>query len=237
MARIIARLGWNLRHNWKLEMQDLQQRISYNFRDNSLLEQALTHPSLAKQKNNQRLEFLGDGVVGLVVAKIVYDLFPNEQEGELARRQASLVRGETLAAIAREIGLGDALKLATSELQGGGRNSNSNLEDALEALIGAIYLDGGLVAVENFMLPRWEILAKTAISAPKDAKTALQEWAQGRGLPLPNYKLIATTGSAHAPIFMIEVSVQGFSPVSSSAASKRAAEQAAAEILLEKLSL
>ena len=231
MAKIIARSGWNLRR----KMQDLQQLISYNFRNISLLEQALTHPSLAKQKNNQRLEFLGDGVVGLVVAKIVYDLFPNEQEGELARRQASLIRGETLAGIAREIGLGDALKLATSELQGGGRNSNSNLEDALEALIGAIYLDGGLVAVENFMLPRWKALAQTAISAPKDAKTALQEWAQGRGLPLPSYQLIATTGSAHAPIFTIEVSVQGFSPASSSASSKRAAEQAAAEILLEKL--
>lgn len=217
-------------------MEALQKRIGYTFRDSELLVCALTHPSLAKQESNQRLEFLGDAVIGMIVAHILYDLFPHEQEGELARRQASLVRGETLAMVAREIGLGNALKVATSEIQAGGLDNSSNLEDALEALIGAIYLDGGLKAVENFVIPRWQELAKNAVVAPKDAKTALQELAQGRGLPLPSYKLLETVGSAHSPFFTIEVTVQGCEPVIAKASSKRAAQQAAAEILLERLS-
>lgn len=216
-------------------MDSLQERIAYRFRDNKLLTRALTHPSLAKKENNQRLEFLGDAVLGLVVARIIYDLFPHEQEGELARRQAGLVRGETLAQVARDIGLGEALKVATSEIQSGGRDNSSNLEDALEALIGAIYLDGGLEAVQDFMVPRWCELAKNVASAPKDAKTALQEWAQGKGFPLPAYVLLETEGSAHAPLFTMEVTVQGYAPETAKAPSKRAAEQMAAAILLERL--
>lgn len=216
-------------------MELLQKRIGYQFRDIKLLFRALTHPSLAGQENNQRLEFLGDAVIGMVVARIIYDLFPHEQEGELARRQAGLVRGETLAKVAQEIGLGDALKIAVSETKSGGRGNLSNLEDALEALIGAIYLDGGIEAVEAFIVPRWIELASSVDSAPKDAKTALQEWAQGRGLPLPNYKIIETIGSAHAPIFTIEVKVQGFDSACAKAPSKRTAQQMAAEILLERL--
>lgn len=217
-------------------MESLQQRIGYRFNDTKLLDRALTHSSLAKQENNQRLEFLGDSVIGLVVARILYDLFPQEQEGDLARRQADLVRGETLTQVARDIRLGDALKVATSEIQSGGRDNPSNLEDALEALIGAIYLDGGLSAVEAFIVPRWQELAKNVVIAPKDAKTALQEWAQGRGLSLPIYQLIETIGSAHAPIFTIEVIVQGYESAIAKAASKRSAEQAAAGILFERLS-
>jgi ribonuclease-3 len=217
-------------------MDGLQERIGYKFRDVELLKRALTHPSLTKKESNQRLEFLGDAVLGMVVARIIYDLFPHEQEGELARRQAALVRGETLAQAARDIGLGEALKFATSEIQSGGRDNSSNLEDAFEALIGAIYLDGGISAVENFISPRWGMLAKSLTSAPKDAKTALQEWAQGRGLPLPVYRLIETVGSAHAPVFTMEVSVMDNGAATAKAPSKRAAEQMAAAILLEKLS-
>lgn len=216
-------------------MEALQKRIAYHFRDIKLLERALTHPSLAKKENNQRLEFLGDAVIALVVARILYDLFPNEQEGELARRQADLVRGETLAQVARSMGLGDVLKVATSEIQSGGRDNSSNLEDAIEALIGAIYLDGGIAAVEAFAIPLWRELAQNVTSAPKDAKTALQEWAQGRGLPLPTYNVVETTGSAHAPVFTIEVTVQGYESAAATAASKRAAQQEAAGILLERL--
>jgi ribonuclease III len=216
-------------------MEALQQRIGYKFQNVHLLERALTHPSLARQENNQRLEFLGDAVIGLVVARIVYDLFPHEQEGELARRLASLVRGETLAQVARDIKLGEVLKVATSEIQSGGRDNPSNLEDAMEALMGAIYLDGGLSAVEEFARPRWKKLAEDVMFAPKDAKTALQEWAQGRGLPLPAYVLVETIGSAHAPVFTIEVTVQGYAPARAKAASKRTAEQMAAGILLERL--
>lgn len=216
-------------------MEELQQRIGYRFNNIKLLACALTHPSLARQENNQRLEFLGDAVIGLVVARILYDLFPHEQEGELARRHADLVRGETIAQVARDIALGDKLKVATSEIKAGGRDNSSNLEDAFEALIGAIYLDGGLVAVEDFAVPIWRELAKNVATAPKDAKTTLQEWAQGRGLPLPAYQLIGTTGSAHAPVFTIEVTVQGYEPVSAEASSKRAAQQEAAEKLLGRL--
>src|ERR1700756_1313288 len=139
-------------------MDELQQRIGYRFRDGALLKLALTHPSIARGQSNQRLEFLGDAVLGLVVARILYDLYPAEQEGELARRHAALVRGETLTQIARDIGLGDALQVGSSELHAG-RNNASNLEDALEALIGAMYLDGGMQAAEKFVLPRWTELA------------------------------------------------------------------------------
>ena len=214
-------------------MQKLQQKINYNFINIKLLERALTHPSLAKQANNQRLEFLGDAVIGLVVAHIIYDLFPDEQEGDLARRQAGLVRSETLAKVARDIGLGEILNVALCEIQSNGRSNDSNLEDAMEALIGAIYLDGGLESAKAFIYPRWSILAKNEIIPPKDAKTALQEFAQGRGLPLPCYKLLDTKGSAHAPIFTIEVTVQGFEPATAKASSKRTAEQQAAKNLLD----
>jgi len=216
-------------------MDALLTRISYHFRNSGLLTLALTHPSVARAQNNQRLEFLGDAVLGLVVARILYDLYPGEQEGELARRHAALVRGETLTDVAREIALGDALHIGASETQGGGRDNASNLEDALEALIGAIYLDGGMEAAEAFIVPRWTEMARKTEAPPKDAKTALQEWAQARGLPVPNYALVESTGPAHAPQFTIEVTVQGYPPAQAQAASKRVAEQAAAGMLLEKL--
>lgn len=210
-------------------------KLGHSFKDASLLDLALTHPSLGKSPNNQRLEFLGDAVLGAIVAKLLYDTYPDEPEGELARRHAALVRGETLAAVARELGLGEALKVAASEARAGGRETASNLEDALEAVIGALYLDGGLEAAEQFILPRWQELAKSITTPPKDAKTALQEWAQARGLPVPAYTLKSSTGPAHAPTFTIEVALPGHPPAEAEAASKRAAEQLAAEILLRNV--
>ena len=212
-------------------MHALQSRISYSFRDEALLKLALTHPSLAKGHSNQRLEFLGDAVLGAIVARILYAMFPTEQEGELARRHAALVRAETLTQIARDIELGDALCIASSEV----RDNASNLEDALEALIGALYLDGGFEAAEAFIVPRFSELAKKVAAPPKDAKTSLQEWAQGRGLPIPSYKLLETVGPAHAPLFTIEASVSGYDTTQAKANSKRAAEQLAAAQLLERL--
>lgn len=211
------------------------ENLGYRFTDPSLLTLALTHPSAGKTHNNQRLEFLGDAVLGLVVAKILYTLYPNEPEGELARRHAALVRGETLARVAQEIGLGEALNLGASEVKLGGRQTPSNLEDALEALVGALYLDGGIAAAESFLAPRWTELARQTLTPPKDAKTALQEWSQARGLSVPNYALLSSTGPAHAPIFTIEVSLPGHGTASAQAASKRAAEQLAAALLLEQL--
>ncbi len=211
----------------------LEERIGYRFRDGKLLTLALTHPSVVKSPSNQRLEFLGDAVLGAIVARLLYDLYPNEQEGELARRLAGLVRRETLAQVARGIQLGEALHMGASEK--GGRDNPSNLEDALEALIGAMLLDGGMEAVEAFIVPRWKELAGRIEAPPKDAKTALQEWAQARGLPIPNYRIAATGGVAHAPRFTIEVTVEGHPPAQAEAASKRAAEQEAARLLLERL--
>lgn len=213
----------------------LEDRIGYRFADASLLAQALTHPSMGKERSNQRLEFLGDAVLGTVVAAMLYVRYPGEQEGELARRHAALVRGGTLAQVARDIELGGTLRVASSESQAGGRDNDSNLEDALEALIGALYLDGGMAAAEAFILPRWQALADDIKTPPKDAKTALQEWAQARGLPVPEYKVLATVGPAHAPEFTIEAGVKGHAGATAKAASKRQAEQLAAQLLLDRL--
>ena len=214
---------------------DLQKRIGYQFGDEGLLKLALTHPSVANAKSNQRLEFLGDAILGAVVARIVYDLYPDEKEGELARRHAALVCGKTLTQVARDINLGEALQIGTSETQSQGRENASNLEDALEALIGAIYLDGGMEAAEQFITPRWTEMSGKVETPPKDAKTALQEWAQARSLPVPLYQLIETSGPAHAPEFTIEVTVQGYGTKQARAASKRVAEQTAARELLRTL--
>jgi ribonuclease III len=211
--------------------------IGHIFKNPALLELALTHPSADKSKNNQRLEFLGDAVLGTVIAKLLYELFPNEPEGELARRHAALVRGETLAQMGRDIGIGAAINLASSEAKLGGRDNPSNLEDAVEALIGALYLDGGLQAAENFIFPRWKKLAEKTVAPPKDAKTALQEWAQARGLPVPTYRVKEATGPAHAPEFTMEVTLPGYPTARASAASKRAAEQLAAEELFKIISV
>lgn len=216
-------------------IEALQRRIGYRFRDTGLLTLAMTHPSMLNRQNNQRLEFLGDAVLGAVVARLLYDLFSEEKEGELARRLGALVSGHTLTEVARDIALGEALILNASDAQAGGRDNASNLEDALEALIGAMFLDGGLSAVEQFVVPRWKVMASRIEAPPKDAKTALQEWAQGQGLPVPAYRMVDSTGPAHAPEFTIEVSVQGHPPARAKANSKRQAEQQAAGLLLAKV--
>ena len=212
-------------------MTALEERIGYHFRDGDLLALALTHPSTGRAQSNQRLEFLGDAVLGAIVTRLLYDAYPHEREGELARRHAALVRGDTLTAVAREIRLGEALSVGPSEQ----RDTASNLEDALEALIGAIYLDGGMEAAEAFVVPRWKQLAGRTAEPPKDAKTALQEWAQARGLPVPVYTMVDSTGPAHAPEFTIEVMVQDQPPARAIAASKKQAEQLAAAELLKAL--
>jgi len=216
-------------------MTTLANRLGHTFRDAGLLTLALNHPSLGKTASNQRLEFLGDAVLGLVVAEILYQLYPGEQEGELARRLAALVRGETLTEIANELKLGEAINMSASEAASGGRAAPSNLEDALEALIGALYLDGGLDAAKTFIATHWQERARNNSAAPKDAKTSLQEWAQARGLAVPVYNVVEQTGPAHAPSFTIEASVAGHTPQRASAASKRAAEQLAAAKLLTEL--
>ncbi len=212
--------------------------VEHDFSDESVLIEALTHPSATRRgknapRNNQRLEFLGDRVLGLVVAHLLIARFPHEEEGPLSRRHAGLVRRETLAEIAGAFGLGDMLTFARSEEAGNGRVNPSILADALEALIGAVYLDGGFEPAERFVRARWEQHVSTMDKPPRDAKTALQEWAQGRALNLPTYTLISTSGPAHAPRFEVQVALADFPPMTASASSKRQAEQAAAKALLD----
>ncbi|MCI5049973.1 MAG: ribonuclease III [Rickettsiales bacterium] len=211
------------------------------FRESSLVHQALTHPSCAQVDadgqalNNQRLEFLGDSVLGLVIAEMLYVTFPHEQEGQLARRLAALVCGPVLVKVAEKINLGDALIMSPSEEENDGRSNPSNLEDACEALIGALYLDAGLDAARSFISQHWAEFVESQENAPKDPKTALQEWAQSKGLPLPHYEVTATDGPAHAPEFTISVSVEGQGEASATGASKKKAERDAAEKLLDSI--
>jgi ribonuclease III len=219
---------------------ELERRIGHRFAEPGLLREALTHSSATRSgrrapRSYERLEFLGDRVLGLVVADLLMHRFPNEVEGTLTPRHAALVRKETLAEIAAELSLGDWLVLGRSEEDGGGRLNPATLADALEALIGALYLDGGLAAATAFIERHWRDRLAAMVAPPRDAKSALQEWAQGRGLPLPDYRVVASSGPPHAPSFEVEVVLPGLPLVRAAGSSKRAAERAAAEQLLARL--
>lgn len=224
----------------------LLDRLHYRFIDAGLLTEALTHSSVmggggtrkgtvSGQYNYERLEFLGDRVLGLVVAEMLYQKFPGDNEGALARRHTALVRRETLAQVAVGIDLGDHIRLSRGEEEAGGRHNSSLLADCCEAVIGALYLDGGLAAAALFIRHYWHPLLSGGENPPKDAKSTLQEWVQARGLPLPVYTTVATNGAPHEPVFSIEVQVEGYASVVAEGSSKRMAEQAAAEILLRNV--
>jgi len=217
----------------------LQERIGYKFSDPELLDCGLTHTSALKGSRNrassyQRMEFLGDHVLGLVISDMLFRAFPKADEGELSRRLADLVRKETCAEMARAIDLGAAIRLGSSEANAGGRKRPAILADVCEALIGAVYLDGGYPAAAALVERLWQerLLAKKP--PLRDAKTVLQEWAQGRGLPTPTYSEVARSGPDHSPIFHVVVRVQHLAPAEGSARSKRAAEQAAAAALMTR---
>ncbi len=219
-------------------LEGLVETLRHRFENPELLRQALTHSSAASRRDAadyQRLEFLGDRVLGLIVSDLLFNRFTEEAEGALARRLASLVRRETLAEVAAGLGLGGYLVLAKAESEAGERDNPALLADACEAIIGALYLDGGLEAARAFIEPLWTPLLEAEPRPPQDAKTALQEWAQGRGLPLPEYHERHRTGPAHQPLFTVEVSVRDRPPAVGEGRSKRLAEQAAAEALLETL--
>jgi len=181
------------------------------------------------------LEFLGDRVLGLIVADLLFQRFPQEAEGALAKRHASLVRGEALAAVAQEIGLPRALILAPNEADSGLHNSPAALANACEAVIAALYLDGGLDAARRFVAAHWTAMIEADEEPPRDAKTSLQEWAQAQGLPLPNYRELHRQGPAHDPIFTMEVQLQDLPSAVGTGRSKRQAEQVAAKTLLDRL--
>jgi ribonuclease-3 len=219
------------------DLKALEDKIGYQFRDRMLLHEALTHASTAHgQKgfaNYERLEFLGDRVLGLAMAEHVYHAFPDAPEGELARRFNSLVRKDSCASVAEQMDLGAYIKLGDSEALAGGRRKSTILADACEALLGAIYLDGGWEPVRALVVAYWSPRLAEIAAIPLDAKTALQEWVQGQGnKKLPRYIKVASSGPDHAPIFVYEVHVEGLDPARAKGASRRAAEQAAATEML-----
>ncbi|NIZ02183.1 ribonuclease III [Thalassospira lucentensis] len=215
--------------------------IDHEFSNPDLLRVALTHRSAAKGKDalsggNERLEFLGDRVLGLVVADMLYTRFGREREGAMAKRFVALVRRETLARVAVQINLGDLIQMAKGERAAGADTNPAILSDCMEAVIAALYLDGGLEPARSFIEKLWTPLLDEDNKPPQDAKTQLQEWLQGRGKPLPKYEMIGREGPAHAPVFTIELTASDGDSVSAEGKSKREAEQIAAQLMLDKLS-
>jgi len=186
-------------------------------------------------KNYERLEFLGDRVLGLVMARILFEAFPDEAEGDLAKRHSALVQGRTLSLIAVEKNLGEAIIMSDSERNSGGAENENILADVMEGLLGAVFLDGGLEPADKIIRSWWGDKIHTMDKAPQDPKTALQEWVQARGLPLPTYEIIDREGPDHAPVFSIQVEVLERSPVVATGSSRREAEKKAAEIMLKQL--
>lgn len=210
--------------------------LDYRFRDPSLADLALTHRS-AGRPNNERLEFLGDAFLGAIVAEMLYEAHPNASEGELSRLRAQLVNGQALAAIARELELGDRLRLGPGELKSGGFRRESILADAFEAMIAAVYLDGGFDACRQVLRTLFSERVAALPRSSKDAKTRLQEHLQARGWPLPRYELIGSYGDDHAKQFDVRCTVSEPLALGADAngSSRRAAEQEAAERVLARL--
>lgn len=220
------------------DLNQLQERIGYRFRNSMLLHEALSHASAAHgQKgipNYERLEFLGDRVLALAMAEHLFQVYPTLPEGDLALRFNNLVNKRVCAVVAAELDLGSYIKLGDSEALAGGRRKQTILGDACEALLGAIYLDGGWEPVKAVIVSFWASRAAEVATVARDAKTALQEWVQGRGgeTRLPRYLKIAASGPDHAPVFVYEVRVDGLEPARGKGASRRAAEQSAAAAML-----
>jgi len=227
-------------HDAAASITPLEDSLGHHFAKTDLLLEALTHPSAVRRRGiskrgYERLEFLGDRVLGLIVAELLWRRFPSEAEGELTRRQTHLVRREALAEVAEAVGLGEQLIVSPGEDAAGVRENASVLADVCEAVIAALYLDGGLSAARRFVETRWAPRLAALGEPPRDPKTTLQEWVQARGLPLPSYKTVATEGPAHRRRFTVTVEVSGLPPATAAGATKRAAEAAAAAAALATL--
>lgn len=219
-----------------MSARDIQSKIGYDFSNFTLLEQALTHSSTGAAHNYERLEFLGDRVLGLVVSEILFEKFPGEAEGDLAKRLASLVQGSWLALMAAKIDMGAALILSDAERAAGGDENDHILADAMEALIGAIYLDSGSLApCRAFIETLWGDAFLTLQKPPQHPKTALQEWLQAKGLPLPHYKIVGQSGPDHAPVFAVELKIPGYDAARAEGRSRQEAEKEAARIFMERM--
>jgi ribonuclease-3 len=218
---------------------ELETRLGYAFNDRELLERALTHASVGdgatKVRHYERLEFLGDRVLNLLAAEHLMALNSEAREGEMSRLMAALVNYHACARVARRIGLSTALRMAPSASKIGARENDTVLGDACEALIAALYIDGGLETARDFFLRHWqEEFANLDAPRSKDPKTQLQEWAQARGLPLPAYQVVRREGPDHAPSFTVAVGLQGFEPETAEGRSRQEAEKAAATVMLLK---
>ena len=220
------------------ELTAFSRRLGYDFTQPELLNRALTHSSMSSKTrpDNQRLEFLGDRVLGLVMAEALLKADKGAAEGKLAPRYNALVRKETCADVAAALGLGDVLRLGRSEMLSGGRRKEALLGDAMEAVIAAIYLDGGFEAAQRVILKAWGDRVSKVEDDARDPKTALQEWAQAQGQNPPKYVEISRDGPDHAPEFTIAAQLQSGQSAQARAASKRKAEQAAAAALLAQVS-
>ncbi|EXJ11571.1 MULTISPECIES: ribonuclease III [Nitrincola] len=221
----------------KKPVSELARRLGHVYEDESLLELALTHRSCGK-RNNERLEFLGDSILNFIIAADLFDRFPSAKEGQLSRLRAAMVKGETLAEIARELDLGQYLRLGSGELKSGGFRRDSILADTVEAIIGAIYMDAGLETARFYVLKWFEkrLVELDLDGSIKDSKTRLQEFLQSRRLDLPDYDLIHVEGEAHSQTFYIQCKVALLNePTEGSGSSRRQAEQEAAKAALQLL--
>lgn len=214
----------------------LEERLGYKFQSHSELERALTHSSMRKNSNDsfhyERLEFLGDRVLGLCVADTIFRQYPNAEEGELSLRLNALVQGKTLAEIADEIGLSEFIRTGNDLKNISGKRMQSVRADVLEALIASVFLDGGLAAAAGMIDHLWGNRFKDVSTARRDSKTALQEWAHARQLETPKYREVEKSGPDHEPVFLVEVKIKGKLAGKGTGRSKRLAEQAAAQEIL-----
>lgn len=213
---------------------ELEKQIGHSFTDKELLVTALTHSSTGTGISYERLEFLGDRVLGLIVSEILYEKFTDEPEGHLAKRLSSLVQGSWLAKMAVKINLGDYMGFSDPERSAGGFQNENILADGMEALIGAMYLDADLPTCRAFIENLWGDAFYDMARPPQHPKTALQEWAQGQGLPLPTYKIIGQSGD-HAPVFDVRLRVQGYDDLIAQGRSRQVAEREAATLFLQTL--
>ena len=216
-------------------LDELETALGHRFDDAGLLRDAITHSSVKSGVSNERLEFLGDRILGLVIAESLFERHPEESEGRLAPRLNALVSRQTCALIAERLGIGGHLVMARAESQSGGRRKPALLANAMEAVIAAIYLDADMETARRFILRHWAHLFEAQIAAPVDPKTALQEWAQARGWPLPVYETVAREGPDHAPRFTVRVALKNGDAAEAVATSKRAGERESARLLLGRL--
>lgn len=221
------------------DLEKLQSDLGYSFKDQALLRQAISHPSLKQLKNDtqdyERLEFLGDAVLGMLITEAIYIEFSELDEGQLAKIRSSLVCKDSICKVARHLKLEDVMIMTRGEELSGGRSNLNNVENVMEAIIGAIYLDGGLEKARKIVLKLWSALMVNG--GATDPKSALQEWSQSRSMSLPRYEIVSREGEAHAPIFRVMVTIDDLVPECGEGKSIKSAEKDAASKLLKRVML